>query len=328
MTKTQKSNKVSILIIFSLILFVIATIMVLISTSKIVAKKEKLLDYREKSYIDYEIKRNDNNMIKEIFFDFNYSFFADRKLDIDYDYDITAEIIATNKETSKILYYNQVVLIPSKKVGVLDTVIYNIKESLNINYEEYNEMLKENFKKYDLNNIDAYFIISLNTNTISSNFTENLKINSISTINIPLLNNDIEITKQELNELNNLIGIKDEVIKNKNLFVISIIMASLAAIILILAFILFLINPTIVNSYNKEYKKVMKIIRDYDELIKRTYKMPSLKDKKIIEVFNIDDFIAFRDKYELTFTMIDKENMILFVMVYNNKVWRYSIDKK
>lgn len=328
MTKSQKSNKASILIIFSLILFIIASLMVLISTSKITAKKEELLKYSENSYIDYEIKKNDNNVVKEIIINFNYNFLADKKVDIAYDYDIVGQITATNKESNKNLYYDKFVLIPSKKIGALDTVTYIIKEQFNINYEEYNKMLKENLKEQDINNIDASLVIFLNTNTISNNFSEQFQIKSSSTINIPLLTNDIEITKKELNETNNLMGIKDEVIKNKRLFAISIIMASLAALVLIVAFILFLIEPNIKNSYNKEYKKVKKMLKDYDELIERTYQMPSLKEKKVIEVSNIDYFIAIRDKYELTFIMVDKEDKVVFVMIYNNKAWQYIIEKK
>lgn len=328
MTKIRKSNKASILIVFSLILFIIAIIMALISTSKLAAKKEKLLEYSEKSYIDYEIKKDNINIMKDIFINFNYSFLTDKKVDFDYEYDISASIIAINKDTGKNLYYRQIVLVPSKKIGQVDTATYLINESLNIDYDEYNKILEESLEKKNLNNIEASLTITLNTNTISESFDEKLQVNSSSVINIPLLNNDEPITKKELNEKSNLIGFKEEIIKNKKLFAISIVMASLSSIILIVAFIYILMNPTIENSYNKEYKKVAKIVRDYDELIERTYKMPSLKDKQIIEVSNINDFIAIRDKYELTFTMVDKNDIVLFIMLYNNKVWQYSIEKK
>lgn len=322
MKKIQKSNKRDVLIILSVILLVLAVIMALISTSKITAKTEKLLEYKENSHIGYDIKEDN------ISIDFDYNFLTDKKISFDYNYDITATIVATNKETGKNLLYNQIVLMPSKKIGEVDTATYSIKESLNINYEEYEKIVKEKINKQDLNKIDSYVEISLNTNTFSNDFSEKLQVKSSSLIKIPLLKDDPFISKKELKETNYLVGVKDELIKNKKLFAIAIIMTSLSLIILIGAFILYLINPNIENSYNREYKKVVKMVENYDELIERVYKIPSLKEKKIIEVSNIADFITLRDKYDLTITMVDEGDIVIFLMFHNNKAWKYIIEKK
>ncbi len=323
MHKKEKSNKRDILITFSIILFLLALFMAIISTSKVTAKKEELLEYRENSYIDYEVKEDNNININ-----FNYNFLTNKKISFDYDYDITASVIARNKETDKNMYYNQIILMPSKKIGEVDTATYNINESLNINYEEYNKIVKEKLNKQDLTKIDAYMEISLNTNTISNNFSEKMQVNSNTLVKIPLLKDNILITKNELKEKNYLIGVKDVLIKNKKLFAIAIIMASLSSIILIIAFITFLINPTTKNNYHKEYKKVIKLLKEYDELIEVIYEMPNFKNKKIIEVNDIDDFITLRDKYELAITLVSLENFLIFIMIDNNNIWKYAIEMK
>lgn len=322
MSKSHKSNKRDILVIFSIILLVLAIFMALISTSKITANEEKLLEYKENSYIDYEI--NEDKKIVSI--NFKYNFLTSRKISFDYDYDITASIIAINKETDKNVYYNQVVLIPSKKIGEVNTAAYAITEVLNVNYEDYNKIIKEKLNKQDLSKINAYMEISLNTNTISDSFNNRLQNKSSSLLKIPLLTDDINVTKQELNETKSLLGIKDELIKNKKLFVLAIIMTSLSIIIFIGAFILYLINPQ--NSYNKEYKNVSKMIREYDELIEVVFALPNLKNKKIIEVSEIKDFITLRDKYELAITLVSLKNNLYFLMFKENRVWKYFIEMK
>ncbi len=322
MSKKQKSNKRDILITFSIILFLFAIIMAIISTSKVTAKKEKLLEYRENSYINYEIKEDSNININ-----FNYNFLSSKKISFDYDYDITAAVVARNKETDKNMYYNQIVLTPSKKIGEVDTATYEINEALNVNYEEFNKIVKEKLNKQDLSKIDAYLEISLNTNTISYDFNEKLKINSTSKVKIPLLADNIVITKSELKEKNFLIGIKEDLIKNKKLFALAIIMTSLSGFILICAFIVFLLNPNTKNNYRREYKKVIKLLRDYDELIEVVYEFPSFKNKKIIEVNAVDDFITLRDKYELSITLVSKDNVFTFIMDYHNNIWKYVIEK-
>lgn len=323
MIKRNKSNKKDILIILSIILFSLAIIMAIISTSKITAKKEKLLEYRENSFIDYEIKDN-----KFVNIDFNYTFLIDKKNSFDYDYDITASIIAHNIETGKNIYYNQVVLMPSKKIGTIDTAIYSIKEPLSINYEDYNKMVKEKINNQDLNKIDAYMEISLNTKTIFNNFSEKIAVNSKTLINIPLLKDSIVVNKKELQEKDYLIGVKKELIKNKKLFIFAIIMSSLSSSIFILVFIVSLFNPNQKNSYNREYKKVIKLLKEYDELIEVVYEMPNYKNKKNIEVSDIDDFITLRDKYELNITLVSLDKVFNFIMVYNNNIWKYTIEIK
>lgn len=323
MIKRNKSNKKDILIILSIILFSLAIIMAIISTSKITAKKEKLLEYRENSFIDYEIKDN-----KFVNIDFNYTFLIDKKNSFDYDYDITVSIIAYNIETGKNIYYNQVVLMPSKKIGIIDTAIYSIKEPLSINYEDYNKMVKEKINNQDLNKIDAYMEISLNTKTIFNNFSEKMAVNSKTLINIPLLKDNIVVNKKELQEKDYLIGVKKELIKNKKLFIFAIIMSSLSSSIFILVFIVFLFNPNQKNSYNREYKKVIKLLKEYDELIEVVYEMPNYKNKKNIEVSDIDDFITLRDKYELNITLVSLDKVLNFIMIYNNNIWKYTIEIK
>lgn len=323
MRKKEKSNIRDILIIFSIILFLFAVIMAIISTSKLTAKKEKLLEYRENSYINYEIKEDSNININ-----FNYNFLISKKISFDYDYDITASVVARNKETDKNMYYNQIILIPSKKIGEVDTAAYRINESLNINYEEYNKILKEKLNKQDLTNIDAYIEISLNTKTISNDFSKKLHVNSATIAKIPLLTDNILITKSELKEKNFLIGTKDEVIKNKKLFAMAIIMTSLSLIILIIAFIIFLINPNAKNNYSREYKKVIKLLKDYDELIEVVYELPSFKNKKIITISDIDTFMTLRDKYELRITLMSSKEFLTFIMIHNNNIWKYNIEMK
>lgn len=324
MKKTQKSNKRDILIIFSIILFFLALIMTLISTSKLTAKEEKLLEYRENSYINYEIDENKDN----ININFDYNFLTDKKVSFTYDYDITASIVAINEETDKIIYYDQIILMPTKQIGAIDTAIYSIKETLDIDYKEYNQLLMEKIKNQNLNKIDAYMEISLNTNNLFNTFNKKLQIKSSSLIKFSLIIDDIIVTKKELKEKNYLMGFKDEFIKNKKLFALAIIMFSLSSVIFIVSFIIFLINPNTKSNYHREYKKVIKLIKEYDELIEIVYDMPNFENKKIITISDIDNFITLRDKYELAITLVSFENFLTFIMVYHNNVWKYAIEMK
>ena len=119
----------------------------------------------------------------------------------------------------------------------------------------------------------------------------------------------------------------DYSIKNKDMIMCATVVGGIAILLFVISLLILIIKPSNRVSYKSEYKKVRRMVKDYDELIKRTYKMPSLKGKKITELKLIDEFMAIQDKYELNMTMVEKEDSVVFVLVTDSKAWMYSIDK-
>lgn len=333
MSKGKKGNKLGIFIALSLILFVIAIIMFFVSTTSGSAEVKDFFKYNVASTIEYSIypdkgdnKEYNSDKVKQVNTTINYSFFTDNKIDIEYLSDIEATLLAKEQD-GKVILKKSYLLKEEVKEKIANTNNLNINEDLEIDYEKYNNLAKEELKNHDLKDLDVYLEVALNVKT-ESNVSKNKFENTSKTIlNIPLLKESFEITPKPVREENTFNGKVSTLIKNKQIFIYSILTACVAGVILIITFICFLVNPSNDLSYHSEYRKVRKMVREYDELIKRTYKMPSIKDKSVKELDSIDEFMSIQDKYDLPMTMVEKERDVIFVMVDNKKAWTYSIAK-
>ena len=341
MKNEKRGNKSGILISLSLVLFVIAIVMAATSVTKTVAEDKKVLAYSEISSIDYKVYTKpelalekeyfgkgevyDASFISNIVAHYDYSFLADNKLDIEYKYNIEAILTATRNGEEVI--NKKYSLLADEEEKVKKMTGFKISEIIDIDFNTYNQILLGELAYQNLEEFDCKIDVILNVQTNSEILDKKIDSSTKTLLSIPLLKNNFKIDETHVKDYQEVLTQVDEIIKNKKLLTCSILMACIAGVILIIAFINFLVNPNSYGGYKSEYRKVKKMVKDYDEIIKRTYKMPSMKDKKVQEVGTIDEFMTLQEKYDLPMTMVEKEDYVVFVIMTNSKAWTYSIKK-
>ncbi len=300
--------------------------------------------YTENSNIDYMVCLKKNNYFKEkcldntknsyvadildyITLDFSYFMNVSTKIDQEYNYNITAKILATDKEdSSKVVYNKTTTLVENKKVNDNSKSIANMKEQVKINYADYNDIIT-NFKKDYVLALDANLIITMNINykgKYSKDFDEINTAKQMS-VTIPLSEQMITITTSTKKENKTSILEKKEKGKTDK-----IIMKGLIGLDAILAGILIF---SIMKSlpYKKEYlKELEKILKEYDRAIVSTNNLPSFKNHNQIEVPTFEELLDARENLErpILYYQSKTEDKVIFCIMANKEVYIYTLEAK
>lgn len=291
----------------------------------------KVFYYENDYYSDY---LNDNmtyvaDLIDYIEIDFNYQMNIEEEIDLEYDYDIIATLVITNKDQEdEILYNEETVLVENEKFSVIDNN-FVLKENIVIDYSEYNEYVNEYKQNYSLS-VSSYVIISMNINSMGtySSIEKNISEDSSLIVNIPLTEQTIGVTVEEnyINTSNSITGNKSLGVTNLFLIVISFIALIFAIYFFILAIKVLKVSKIDKDKYNKTIKKYL---REYDKIIVNS-KNPNINRdnyKNIIKISTIEELIDAYDSvrkpiifYEIiknvksTFIIIDEETLYEFIV--------------
>ena len=227
MKKTKKrryysfSTRVS-MSLFLFIVFLFLGIVGLMNSFNI--EEEKIIKYSEKSDLDYKVYLKENNfyeteylgkgmkyiasLIDKINIDFKYDFEVEKKIDLNFKYEILGKLVITDEKKEDI-YYEKVYTLLDKKEETLEKENKKtIMETLEIDYEKYNDIANDFKTSYGVNTFSmlvVYFNISKNENN------ENILVNnetSSMTLNIPLSQKAININ-MEYKDINNQSSVVD-----------------------------------------------------------------------------------------------------------------------
>lgn len=216
------------------------------------------------------------------------------KYNLDYSksipYDIAYHIVAITKifdkeNNTKVLFKNEDVLVERTSISDISDRIF-FYNNINLDYNHYNTLVKENEKKYgDNSEADLEVVLYLDTDNNTSN---------VASITVPLNEKSFSIRKSALNNLNKSMELDNNTWNDYNS------MCAVVATILIIVSLIILYRTTKlvlkVTNNRSEYEKTLnKILKDYDKDIvtaKDGYAVETYK--RIIKVAEFSELLDAR----------------------------------
>lgn len=216
------------------------------------------------------------------------------KYNLDYSksipYDIAYHIVAITKifdkeNNTKVLFKNEDVLVERTSISDISDRIF-FYNNINLDYNHYNTLVKENEKKYgDNSEADLEVVLYLDTDNNTSN---------VASITVPLNEKNFSIRKSALNNLNKSMELDNNTWNDYNS------MCAVVATILIIVSLIILYRTTKlvlkVTNNRSEYEKTLnKILKDYDKDIvtaKDGYAVETYK--RIIKVAEFSELLDAR----------------------------------
>lgn len=344
--KDNKKNKFIYILLISLISFFMIVLFILsfFQTSKDVVVSSA-------SNVDYSVYLADNSFYEKKFLPANmeyvaslikyidvnvaYDINASDLLDYDYSYYIEAIVrVYGDGLTDNVLFEKRKILKDKQLFSGSDSDKLSIKENFKIDYNEYNKLVASFKTSYLLNSSsDVQIVLHVNANVKSKDLDKSIAIAEDTTLLIPLTEQtiNIKITDKPSNTYNVLSGSNKDIIKNKTVFIGSIIL------LLVDIVVIYLFAKTFTNKGEKHirsYKKMLaKILREYDLIIAN---INDEIDEKDYEVINVTSFNELRDIHDnigspILFKEITKNKVSSFVIISDNLLYKYvlkSIDLK
>lgn len=282
-SKKNKKNDPKILTILCAIATLTLTIVsvLLFNSSVAFGPKKPYTSYNEIGNVDYKVYLKDNdfyessylnsgmqyvaNLIKTVNVKFNYEIHTTEDLEFVNEHKIVSELQITEKnDPSSVLLSRKEDIVPLKKVTLKDNNLV-INEEIDIDYEKYNNIVKEYKKELGLI-VSSNVILTFETDTNASNQNDKLEKNNKLQIVIPLAESTLKIN-MNTDKINNsdIIKSTDNIvsIKSKPFFVLFI-----ASVILTIALIVLDIYLYLKHLQKDPYQiKLNNILKNYDRLI-------------------------------------------------------------
>jgi len=334
--QTRRRNTVFAFICTIIVVFMMSLSFFIIYTQR---DKENYVKYDESSNIDYNVYLKDNSYFSEDYLgannqyiaslidyinaDFNYKLSLEEKyVEYKYSYRVEAEVNVKDSNTDYSLYNTKEELINEKeKTTSLSEV--TIKENINIDYNHYNNLIKQFVNVYGLNNAESTLTINMYVNVVGSceEFTENQEKESVMSLTIPLTTKTmaIELSDNLVNTENNVMQCDSEY-NNSGLFLFLGISCAIADLVFIFITIRYEIRTrTAENIYERELKKILNNYSSYIQTINNNF---DLKGYQLVKLDNFTDLLEIRDTIRQPILMQenDKKDGAYFIIPSNTKI--------
>ena len=283
-------------------------------SSSLVYNDKKVLNYNEKSNIDYKVYLKDNDfydtnylgkdmvyvasLIDHISTKFNYSFKIDEKENINFTYDIVGKLSIRDVESGNVYFEKDYTILKEKKELIRDKDSFNLTENINIDYNKYNTLANKFRQKYGVDaKSDLVVYLRINKNSVMNS---NIKLNNTSnmSLTIPLSKSavNINLSYKEVNSSNKVVSKKSYKIANFSSFMFSVLLFILAFIFVI---ILLIMLSKLTKSKSNYDRYIAKLLKEYDRLIVETTSKPDTKGKTIIDIKDFKELLDVRDNLNL-----------------------------
>lgn len=301
--------------------------------------------YEEKSDIDYRVFLKENNFFETPYLPKNQVYITSLIDDIDIDmkynlvladaksgsYTYTIKgLISADLQNSDGNYWQKEYILINEKTNTFNNMnVINIAENLSIDYDTYNNILKEFKKEYGLS-INGYLRVymDIKTNIDTEKTKEGLEKKSMLLLSIPLTRATIEVPI-EIKTPNSKSILTTEMIESKDPKYMSykisgFSLMGFSAILIVISILFF------VRTKEKQFyyiKKVNGILKTYDAIVVNVKNIPSLNGLRVIEVSNFNELLDAHSEVRLPINYCDYDDRAEFVLFNDLMAWRYTISK-
>ena len=308
-------------------------------------KTKVLVNYQEKSDVNYKVylKKNDDfkqnylgmneryitKLVDRINIDFNYNNLFSKDISGYYAYEVIGSLYAYTDDINDPIWKNTYNLLDTKTEVINHNNIKNIsiQDRVIANYDKYVNDLNKFSEKYGMD-LSGYFEITIK-------IKENLQFKGIEKIieedrlivmRMPLTYDTFKITIQ--NDINNIDSYYDFSTRDKINYVLLIFGAFCLS--LGISFLALIIKNIVIasngrNKYDRELKKILKEHEDKIINVKRFY------NKKKYNLIYVDSFKELLDVYDkvknpINYREIKSGKEAMFIIMDNDNAWIYMLE--
>lgn len=341
--QTKRRNTVFALICLIVIIFIISFSFFVIYNK---VNKDYEVTYTEVGNVDYDVFLQENNFFENNFLEndkqyisslvdyidtkFNYNLSLDNEYNVNYNYsyDIVAEVNVTQENTGKSLYNITDTLVKEQTIDSSNSNV-TINEIARVNYNYYNDLIKQFITVYELTDIKCNLSIIFKVRVDGScNGLEDNTKNVEMVANIPLATNTISIDVSD-----NLVDNGNNVIKCKNnnneyffLIILSLVLIVIDAILIVYTVKYEIKTRTAENIYEKELKK---ILNNYSSYIQTMYNDFDFTEYQMLKINTFNDMLEIRDTIRQPILMKENQDKTgaYFMIPSNSKIlYIYRLD--
>ena len=334
-------NKI-IRISFLSILFIIGVALIIFGFTKSYIS----LKYEENNSLNYKVYLKDNSyfdvgyldenrtyitsLIDHINVNYDYNLKFNEKVDGTYTYRVDVTVLANKPNGENGYYWSKkynIVNPTTKKIDNDGSI--SIKETLDIDYNKYNNILEDFKKEYSIST-DGLLKVDLvvNSNISNESFKDTLTIPADLNLSIPLLEKAVEATIDKNAVSNDNLFVTENV--NLNKYKLGCIILGILILLIDLVLIIGIIIVRIRNKNNHLYLATLKKIVDtHDSIIANIENMPDLSDLKIIKVSSFNELLDVYNEVRMPINFYEnkRRNKAIFMIINDNMCWEFMLDK-
>lgn len=286
-------------------------------------------DFFEKPYLD-EGKTYITSLIKYIHVDFDYNVQFDKAISGKYKYYVVATVEA-NKANNEVGNYwtKDYRLTDEKTVPIKIATDYKISESVDVDYNRFNNILNDFVKSVGLSNTDGVLKVFLVVDSSIKSKDIDSSINKSLMLKMPLSKMAIEASIE-----NNAEDSVNQISKTVGDFSLPYMISAFSGLILLLiSIILFMFLIRNYKKYEEVYvyeNKLRRILTTYDSIIVNVKKMPDISNYNVIRVDEFEELIDAHGEVRMPINYYSEDDKNAFLLFNDNTVWCYTLkrDKK
>lgn len=331
----KKNKNIKILIT---ILMVIISIFIFIKETDL--KKEQIYAYNISQNSNYKvyIKPNEfiedkylekdniyvSNMVDYININFDYNYNANEMTDLENTYDIFAILYIDYTNNNQNLLKMRYDIIKNKFLKLGNNNKISINETININYNDYNNEVLKFKEKYNLP-VKAYLKVYFTVNT-NVQLDEKIEKQSISEIDIELNQPVLGISEKNNGDGYYQISKQGEDIKNINKVQILI---SIVLFVIGISYFIILVRRKFFTKEKMYELNLNSILKKYSDIIVELRDTVDLTGYRIIDVKNFLELIDVEEEIRVPILYYKEEKFkAIFFIIDNQFVFRYIFEKK
>ena len=299
--QTKRRNMILNFVCVIVVLSVLSLLFLLIFINK---NRDYSVSYQENSNVDYKVYLKSNDFFDEKYLGIDNQYIAslinyidanfkyeismkEKNVDYKYSYRIEALVNVSESKSSKPLYTKttELLKVDEKSASSKDNVLIN--ERLNINYNQYNDLIKQFVSIYKLDDISSTLTVSMYIDVVGSceDFETDSNNESVISLVIPLTTKTVGIDIK-----NNLIEASDNVIVCNDASPLTVFYAILSVLILLLdGYFVYKMVKYIIHTrtaqtiYDIELKKILNYYHSYIQRIRNNV---DLKNGNLLQIDN------------------------------------------
>lgn len=286
--------------------------------------KPYYINYNEKGTVEYKVFLKENeffeknylkennqyiaSLINNITADFNYVLEMTENVEYKYSYKINAEVNVKEKSTNNSLYTFDEVIVEERTDTVLNGESIILNESVNIDYNYYNNIIKKFISVYDLDDIESTLDIVMYVTAQGSceEKTDNADNESTISLSIPLTTKTmaIDISSDLIDESSFMAC--EEKTDLSILILFALLITAGVDLFLIYGLGKYVVaTRTAENIYEAELKK---ILNNYSSYIQKINNEFDLSGYQVLKVDTFTDMLEIRDTIQEPILMVENKD--------------------
>lgn len=315
--QTKRRNIVITLTIITLFILTLASSLIFLYKKR---NEDQYIKYNETSNITYKVhlKQNDffennylpenkqyiANLINKITTTFNYNMQLEKSTEYEYKYRIEALIDVKDSLTQNSLFSTTKKIIDEKSRTSSNKEL-TIKENIDIDYNYYNNMIKNFVQTYDVENSISSLTVNMYISVIGSCDESPTTKESVISLIIPLTTKTvaIDLSNNLVNTSNNVLQCETNYKNNEVILYLAISLIIISIIIIFLIFRYAIKTRTAESIYEKELKKILNNYGSYIQMLGSDF---YFRNYHMLKVDSFTDMLEIRDTIRQPILM--KEN--------------------